>query len=131
MRIQAILLPSLGAALLLACAASSTSPMENEAVGAANFQPQDHDSASDAIAVARCHREQTCGHVGDGELFSSRKGCELAMRERTRSQIAACDHFDAIVLDQCMQDIRAIRCGSDMSTVDNVESCRARRLCKD
>jgi hypothetical protein len=116
--------------LVAACAASPTSPMENEAQSATNYQPQDHAGASDAIAVARCHREATCGNVGRGALFASRHDCEWAMREPTMAQVPPCAEFDGIVLDQCIQDIRALRCASDLSTVENMESCRAGRLCK-
>jgi hypothetical protein len=104
--------------------------MENEATAATNYQPADHQSASDAITVARCHRQDTCGNVGEGKMFASRRDCQWKLRDTTLAQVPACEQFDAIVLDQCMQDIRALRCKSDLSTVENMESCRPARLCK-
>ena len=93
-------------------------------------QDQDRGTAIDVVAVARCHREATCGNVGDGKAYSSRPTCEAAMREPTREQLPRCGAFSRIVLDQCMQDIRMLRCESDLTTVENVESCRQPRLCK-
>jgi hypothetical protein len=120
---------SLTPAFVVACATTS-SPMEDEAQTAYQLKPnEDQDSAGDAVAVARCHREETCGNVGDGRAYASRPACEAAMREETRGELPACGAFSSVVLDQCLVDIRALRCASNLSTVENMESCRATRLC--
>jgi hypothetical protein len=121
-------LPVLSFALIAACAARPATPMENEATGAENYQAMDRDGAGDAVAVARCHHEKTCGRVGQGQAFATRRACEQAYRAETRAQIPACKKYDAIVLQQCLGDIRDLGC-SDMVTVESVESCRASRLC--
>ena len=114
----------------VAACASTSSPMEDEAQSAYMYQPkEDQDSAGDAVAVARCHREETCGNVGDGKAYASRPACEVTMRNETRAELPACGAFSSVVLRQCLVDIRDLRCASDLSTVEKMESCRATRLC--
>jgi hypothetical protein len=121
---------SVGAAALLFAACAPSTPIEAKAAGVTNMQPEGPEGVSSRITVARCAREQTCGHIGPGRTYASRRDCEDTLLPVTHAEVGACLQYDGYMLDSCTTDIHALRCGDPMLTVGgSIVTCNMRRLC--
>jgi hypothetical protein len=130
MRIQNIVVPFGAAALLFAaCAPVAQTPIERRDIAVTNRQPDGEEGVVARVTVARCLREQTCGHVGVGQTYATRKACEDRLLEPTQVEVGNCVAYDSWTLDQCTQDIRALRCADPLLTVGVIDSCDMRRVC--
>jgi hypothetical protein len=130
MKITSIAVPLGAAALLFAACAPASTPVEAKAAGVTNIQPEGPEGVTSRIAVARCAREATCGHVGPGRTYATRRDCEDALLPVTKTEVGACLQYDGWMLDQCTTDIHAARCADPMPTVGaSIVTCNMRRLC--
>ena len=128
MRILSIAVP-IGAFAILFAACASETPVEREAASVSNLQPEGPAGVSARITVARCAREQTCGHVGAGKTYASLGECQDKLLQPTKAEVGACLEYDGWMLDQCTTDIHRSRCKDPLYTVGSITTCNMRRLC--
>jgi hypothetical protein len=130
MRIHTMLFSAAAACAFAAAACASTeTPIERRAEGVTNVQPEGPTGVSAVVTYARCRREATCGHVGTGRLYATQADCEQALVVPTRAEVGACLEYDGWMVDNCAQEIRALRCADPLNTVGVLTTCNMRRLC--
>jgi hypothetical protein len=136
MRIQNIVVPLAAAALSFVACTPATSgitpraPIEARAAGVTNMQPEGGEDVTTRIAVARCRREDACGHVGPGQTYTARQDCEDKLLEPTSVEVGECAKYDRVMLDRCVQDIRTFGCADPIYEVAaTIDTCDMRGLC--
>ncbi len=90
--------------------------------------------AVDAIAKARCEREERCENVGEGKHYVSMAVCDDKIRADWSGDLNKYECPKGIVhaeLDQCLTDIRAEDCNSPFDTLSRIVQCNASDICDD
>jgi hypothetical protein len=93
-----------------------------------------HSAAIDAIAKAKCSREQRCGNVGAGKRYTSNTDCVADVREDWREDLNAYECRGGIVqkeLSECVSEIENEDCANPFDTLGRVVACRASDICED
>lgn len=93
-----------------------------------------HSAAIDAIATAKCSREQRCGNVGAGKRYTSNTDCVADVREDWREDLDAYECSGGIVqkeLAECVSEIQNEDCKNPFDTLGRVMACRASDICED
>jgi hypothetical protein len=86
----------------------------------------------DAIALARCDREQRCGNIGDEKKFSNRDACLNEIRSKGDNDLttSACPGgIDTARLETCLDAVRAERCNDLLDWAGRLSECRTDALC--
>jgi|SRR5580658_7721787 hypothetical protein len=86
----------------------------------------------DAIALARCDREQRCDNVGAGKTFSNREACLNDIRSKGDNDLttSACPGgIDTTRLQTCLDAVRTERCDNPLDAVGRLSACRTDSLC--
>jgi hypothetical protein len=88
--------------------------------------------AIDAIAGARCDREQTCNNVGVDKTYATRDVCIQRLRADDQNDLtnASCPNgISRVALDKCLGDVRGERCDHPLDTLSRLSSCSKSSLC--
>jgi hypothetical protein len=86
----------------------------------------------DAIALARCDREQRCDNIGDGRKFLNRDACLNDIRAKGDNDltVSTCPGgVDTARLDACLAAVRTERCDDPLDFVARLSECRTDSLC--
>jgi hypothetical protein len=86
----------------------------------------------DAIALARCDREDHCSNIGDGRKFANRDACVSQFQAKGDNDLttSACPAgIDTPKLQACLDEIRTERCDNPLDTIGRLTACRVDALC--
>jgi uncharacterized protein DUF6184 len=86
------------------------------------------------LVIARCAREERCGHVGAGQKFPSTALCQLKLSKVQTKAFGAesCPSgVSEVPLRECMENIGDFACDQSLDTVDSVDGCATAVLCVD
>jgi hypothetical protein len=90
-------------------------------------------SATEAISLSRCQREQTCNNVGADKKYSSASDCLTRIRNDWKDDLNAreCPNgVNQVQLDQCLSKIRSEECSSPFDTLSRITECTAGQICE-
>jgi len=91
-------------------------------------------SATEAIAQARCAREQRCNNIGNDEKFSSSGDCLTSIRNDWKDDLNARECPGGVEQDdlqECLTEIRNEDCNSPFDTLERISACTAAQICDD
>jgi hypothetical protein len=130
-----VLLSGAGLIAISACGRDSRDPqMQPAAQIAPAHSPKD---AVEAIASARCDREQRCNNVGADAEYQNREHCMNVARADAAKTLDDDDCRHGIKpndLNECLADLRDRACstiGGAFDSLSSMMSCRAGELCMD
>lgn len=112
--------------ILVGCARPAADPRANDGVPLA----PDESAAVGEIAYARMVREQACHRPTAGAADVD--GRLAFLREATVAEIKPSwckSNIHPRELQDCVERIRALRCGDELTNVTRIESCNATALC--
>jgi hypothetical protein len=122
---------AVSSALLIGCDRGSE-PASRTHVTSAEQPAPVNPASIDAIALARCDREQRCGNLGDGKKFSNREACLNDIRSQgddTLTTSACPGGIDTMRLERCLDAIRGERCDNPLDLMSRLNACRTDELC--
>ncbi|HEY8946778.1 MAG TPA: DUF6184 family natural product biosynthesis lipoprotein [Polyangiaceae bacterium] len=91
-------------------------------------------SATQAIAEARCARENRCENVGADRKFSSTDDCMARVRNDWRDELTAREcpgGIDQSELSECLTEIRNEDCGNPFDTLGRMAACTVAEICEE
>jgi hypothetical protein len=128
----------LSAAGLIAISACGRDAREPQMQPAAQVAPaHSAKDAVDAIASARCDREQRCNNIGPDADYQNREHCMNVARADASDTLSDDDCKRGIKpedLNECLSDLRGRSCsavGAAFDKLSTMMSCRAAELCMD
>jgi hypothetical protein len=86
------------------------------------------------IVMARCAREERCGHVGGGKKFPSMAHCLVKLtnvHEKTFGAETCPTGVSEAPLRECMDGLTAFACEESLDTIDRLDGCGTAVLCVD
>lgn len=118
----------------------SSAPISNNRLADANEPssavkpraPSPELEAIDAIAAARCLREETCGHVGARNRFATLEACRVSVRTDWLRSLGDGDcraGVDRRRLDACLTELRRRDCEALYDSIRRDLVCNPRELC--
>lgn len=90
-------------------------------------------SAVNAIAEARCDREERCRNIGADAKFASKSGCLERVHAEWADELNARDcpgGVREIELDECLEDIRDEDCNNPFDSLERMLSCGTAEICE-
>ncbi len=90
-------------------------------------------SASEAIAQARCDREQRCGNIAPGKDYGSRDACVAAIRSEWKDELNVFEcpgGIETSELEECLEEVRNEDCQNPFDTLGRIVACRSGDICK-
>jgi hypothetical protein len=90
-------------------------------------------AAVEAIARARCDREQRCSKIGRGKKYASEPACLHAIAADWSDDLNAYECPQGVrlpELDSCLAAVRTEDCGKPFDSLARVLACRSSELCK-
>jgi len=104
---------------------------EQPSIGGGPAGTTEPSSALASIAAARCDREIKCNNVGPNAKYKSRGDCiaEMLKDKRDDFSVQSCPAVSQKKLGECLQELRAERCGSPIDAFNRLEMCRSGKLC--
>jgi hypothetical protein len=121
------------AALLVACASTSSAPAESTTTTNANVSAVTNDSAIERITDARCAREFSCDNIGAGRVWRDYASCTRDVRLSMRGMLvgqACTSGVDERQLSSCLGEIGGTRCASPQGTIVPFRACSNAKLCR-
>lgn len=88
--------------------------------------------AVDAIAHARCTREQRCDNVGKGRAYATAADCEASVRVDWADDLNSFDcprGVNEAALAECLREIRDTSCGGLADAWGRWAKCAASEMC--
>ncbi|NUP10051.1 MAG: hypothetical protein HOW73_28715 [Polyangiaceae bacterium] len=95
---------------------------------------QSTDTAVNAIAHARCEREERCQSIGKGKTFKDVADCNATLSEHVRTEINAGECPSGVnkeKLTECLDAIRKEACGKVVDELVRINACGGLELCKE
>ena len=85
----------------------------------------------EALASARCDREQRCGKIGPDKDHASRTHCMNQMRAEARDKLKGCKsgYVDESDLRECIGELRAQDCSGLLDSFESTIACSMDDLC--
>jgi len=118
-------------AMFGACSQDKAPPLTPAAGTAAQPQRATAEQAMDAIANARCNREQRCGNIGPDKQYSSREHCMTAALSDLRESLADCQAgVDENDVRQCAGEIETQGCSGPFEGLETFIACKTDDLCE-
>jgi hypothetical protein len=101
--------------------------------GQPGAQGQAQSAAVQAIARARCEREQRCGRIGADQNYTSTEACLTEIRQDWADELSAYECPGGVEQDElteCVQEIRTEDCAAPFDTLARVVACRSSDICQ-
>ena len=122
------------AVLILASGCSHSAEHEPEVMRPASATFLSNDCAVQNLADANCNRELGCGNIGPGRRYETQALC-LGTFEREKYEELGFREcllgVDYLQLDACAQQITAADCRLPLDTLEPLDACGSRELCRD
>lgn len=91
-------------------------------------------SAPEAIAQARCSREERCDNIGVDAKYDSFAACDQQIRNDWQEDLdrRECPSgVDQVELDECLTEIRNEDCGNPFDSLERMVACSSAQICAD
>ncbi len=112
--------------------AASEATSRTHVTSAQRATPPVDPASINAIALARCDREQRCDNIGARKKFSNRDACLNEVRSKGDNNLttSACPSgIDTARLQTCLDEVRIERCDNPLDTLGRLSACRIDSLC--
>ena len=122
----------IGLAVAVGCDRESTTETSKTRLTSANPSAPVSPASIDALALARCDREQRCENIGEGRRFANRDACLNDIRSKgddTLTTSSCPGGVDTERLQACLDQVRTERCDNPLDTLGRLYACRTSSLC--
>jgi hypothetical protein len=93
-----------------------------------------HPTVVDAIATARCAREQRCGRIGVHKNWASSESCRQEIAAKWREELDAFGCPAGVVqneLEECIDQIQNEHCANPFYTLKRIAACHPSDVCRE